>query len=134
VNVRAAVLLISLPLAWACASSGGSQTGQAGPRHEPNIISSEELQGVSASNLFDAIRTLRPQWMSSRSPTMLRPQAEGNIVVYMDRVRYGELEMLRQIPLGDAESVRYYSPSEAEGQFGLGHLQGAIQVIIRRQR
>jgi hypothetical protein len=42
--------------------------------------------------------------------------------------------MLRQFPLGDVESVRYYSPSEAEGQFGLGHLQGAIQIVIRRQR
>jgi len=133
VNVRAAVLLISLPLAWACASAGGGAARTA-QRHDPNIITSEELQGVSASNLFDAIRALRPQWMSSRSPTTLRPQAEGNIVVYMDRVRYGELEMLRQIPLGDVESVRYYSPSEAEGQFGLGHLQGAIQIVIRRQR
>ena len=132
-NVRAAVLLISLPSAWACASAGGGAARSA-PRHEPNIISSEELQGASASNLFDAIRTLRPQWLSSRSPTMLRPQAEGNIVVYMDRVRYGVLEMLRQFPLGDVESVRYYSPSEAEGQFGLGHLQGAIQIVIRRQR
>lgn len=132
-NVRAAVLLISLPLAWACASAGGGAARTA-QQHDPNIISSEELRGVSASNLFDAIRTLRPQWLSSRSPTMIRPQAEGSIVVYMDRVRYGELEMLRQIPPGDAESVRYYSPSEAEGQFGAGHLQGAIQVVTKRQR
>ena len=132
-NVRAAVLLISLPLAWACASAGG-RAARTAPRHDPNVITSEELQGVSASNLFDAIRTLRPQWLSNRSPTMIRPQAEGKIVVYMDRVRYGELEMLRQFPLGDVVSVRYYSPSEAEGQFGLGHLQGAIQVIVRRQR
>jgi len=133
VKVRAAVLLISLPLAWACASAGGGAARTA-QQHDPNIITSEELRGVSASNLFDAIRTLRPQWLSSRSPTMLRPQAEGSIAVYMDRVRFGDLEMLRQIPLGDAESVRYYGPSEAEGQFGAGHLQGAIQVIVRRQR
>ena len=132
-NVRAAALLISLPLAWACGSAG-SGAARTAPRHDPNIITSEELQGVSASNLFDAIRTLRPQWMSSRSPTMLRPQAEGNIVVYMDRVRYGDPEMLRQIPPAVAVSVRYYSPSEAEGEFGAGHLQGAIQVVTRRGR
>ena len=132
-NVRAAVLLISLPLAWACASAG-SGAARTAPRHDPNIISSEELQGVSASNLFDVIRTLRPQWLSNRSPTMLRPQAEGNIVVYMDRIRFGELETLRQIPPGDAVSVRYYGPTEAEGQFGAGHLHGAIQIITRRQR
>ena len=132
-NVPAAVLLISLPLALGCASAGGGQTGQASPQHDPNVITAAELATTSVSNLFDAIRQLRPRWLDRLGPTTLQ-QAEYNIMVYTDRIQFGSVDMLRQIPVSMPASVRYYSASEAQGEFGVGNLQGAIQIVTRRQR
>jgi len=133
VSVRAAVLVVALPLAWACASTGSSASSS-GPRPERNLITAEEIAGVSVSNLYEAVRLLRPQWLSTTNPSTFLVQAEGNIVVYMDRVRFGEPEQLRAFPPSLATSVRFLDPSEANAEFGVGHLKGAIVVATRRSR
>jgi hypothetical protein len=134
VNVRAAVLLISLPLAWACASAGGSQTGQASAQHDPYVLTAAELATSNASNLFDAIRQLRPRWLERLGPTTFSGQGEYSVMVYTDRIRLGAPDMLRQVPISLPQSVRYYSASEAQAEFGVGNLQGAIQIVTRRQK
>ena len=131
-NVRAAVLLISLPLAWACASAGGSQTGQASPQHDPYVLTAAELATSNTSNLFDAIRQLRPRWLERLGPTTFSGQQEYSIMVFMDRIRFGAPDMLRQVPVSLPQSVRYFSASEAQAEFGVGNLQGAIQIVTRR--
>ena len=132
-SYRTVFLLAALPLVSACASSGGSQTGQAGPRHDPYVITAAELATANASNLFDAIRQLRPRWLERLGPTTFGG-AEYRIMVYTDRIQFGSVDMLRQVPVSLPLSVRYYSASEAQGEFGVGNLQGAIQIVTRRQR
>jgi hypothetical protein len=133
VRVRVAVVVAALPLAWACASAGGSASSS-GPGHDRNLITAEEIAGVSVNNLYDAVRLLRPQWLSTTNPSTFRVSAEGTIVVYMDRIRFGEPEQLRSFPPSLAVSVRFLSPSEANAEFGVGHLKGAIVVTTRRDR
>jgi len=53
--------------------------------------------------------------------------AEGP-VVYLDGRRFGTVRSLGLIRVPSVLSVRFYSPSEAHGRFGPGHLQGAIDV------
>lgn len=132
-DVRAAILVAVLPLVTACASVGNSARS-AGPRPERNLITAEEIAGVSVSNLFDAVRLLRPQWMSNTNPSTFRVAAEGTIIVYMDRIRFGEPEQLRAFPPSIATSVRFLDPSEANAEFGVGHLKGAIVVTTRQSR
>jgi len=129
-RIRLVALLI--PLALACASAGRSGVA-GGPRHDSFLITESELRQTNVANLYDAIRTLRPEWIARRNPTTLRPEAEGNIVVYMDRIRFGELEVLRSFAPALATSVRYLAPAEAEAEFGPGHLQGAILVTTGRR-
>lgn|SRR5512142_409115 len=131
-DIRAAILACALPLAWAC-SAGSGQPGRTAPRSDENLITAEELATANASNLFDAIRQLRPRWMERGGPTALRgPGAQGSLTVYVDRVREGGTEALRSVPLGLVESVRYLTPSQAQGEFGLDNIYGAIQVTTRR--
>jgi hypothetical protein len=134
VNARLAVLLVAVPLALSCTSGAGQSGRMATPRHDANIISAEELAGVNASNLYDAIRLLRTEWLRRSAPTTLLPGAEYAIAVYLDRVRFGDLESLRQLPVSAAVRVRYYSASEAQSEFGVSNLQGAIQVVTLRAR
>ena len=131
-RVGAAILLVSLPLVWACASSGAGGAGRQAARHNPSVISSEELQRANASNHFDVVRTMRPEWLMRRAPTVLLTAQEGNIVVYMDRARLGDPDVLRQISPSDVASLRFFTPSEAEAEFGVGHMHGAIQLLSRR--
>jgi hypothetical protein len=132
-NVFAPCLAFALPLVWAC-GGGAGQTGRTAPRGDPHLITAEELATANASNLYDAIRQLRPNWLEVGSPSRLRPSAEPGIMVYVDRTREGGTEALRTIPLLLVESVRWLSPSQAEGEFGLDNTRGAIRVITRHGR
>ena len=81
--------------------------------------------------MFEALHALRPAWFR-RNPTTLRPEAEGDVVVYVDQSRLGGPETLRTVQVNAAVVIRHYSASEAEARFGPGHLHGAIQVITTR--
>ena len=132
-NARALVLLVALPLVWSCTPTG--QPGQTTPRHDPSVITAEEIASANASNLYDVVRTLRPEWLSHLAPQGIQnANADFPTLVYMDRMRLGEPDMLRQVGTGAAIELRYFSPSAAQSEFGLsGGMQGVIQVITRRR-
>lgn len=124
------VLAVSLStLLLAAFANAAAQTPARKPRRDPNLITAEELASKPAQSLYDAVRGLRPAWMMRGRPTALMPQNEGQLVVYVDGTRFGNIESLRQLVPGVAQAIRYYSPSDAEARFGPGHLNGAIEVI-----
>jgi len=133
-NMRATCLAFALPLVWAC-SAGAGQAGRTAPRHDPNLITAEELAAANTSNLFDAIRQLRPMWLERGVPTALPvTSAQSEMRVYVNRVREGGTDALRSIPILLVESVRFLTASQAQAEFGLDNLHGAIQVITRSAR
>jgi hypothetical protein len=128
------VALGGLVLLTACggASRGSRGPGEAAPARSSDVVTLEDLAKVSsASTLFEALHMLRPNWFL-RNPSTLRPEKEGDIVVYLDQSRLGGPEALRTIQVVSVTLVRHYSASEAEARFGLGHLHGAIQVVTTR--
>lgn len=123
-----AVSLSALLLA-ACASGTGAARPQAATaRRDANVITAEELRTSSAQTLYDAVTTLRPAWMMRSRPTALLPQNQGQLIVYVDGARFGNMDSLRELGPGSVQTVRYFSPSAAEARFGPGHLLGAIEV------
>ena len=122
-------------LLWACGSSGQSASQRARPTGgSSSLVTADELARVAATgNLYDALRSVRPAWFRVQ-PSVIRPQAETGLVVYLDRARLGDLDALRQIQLPSVVAVRYYSPAEAQGEFGPQHLHGAIQVFTSTAR
>ena len=113
-------------------SRGTRGPGDPAPVRSGDAVTMEELAKVSGSStLFEALRALRPSWFR-RNPTTLRPEAEGDVIVYLDQSRLGGPESLRTIQITGVTAVRHYSASEAEARFGPGHLHGAIQVITTR--
>jgi hypothetical protein len=128
------VALGALVLLAAC---GGARPGSPGPAEAApgrlrDVVTMEELSTVSSSpTLFEALHALRPSWFQHH-PTTLRPDTEGDVVVYIDRSRLGGPESLRTLQVAGVVVVRHYSASEAEARFGLGHMHGAIQVITTR--
>jgi len=110
-------------LAMACAS-GGQQAGPS--RSSRSVITAEELQTIDVSDAYEAVQRLRSAW--------LRPRVgRGSpIAVFIDGVRSGEIDRLRQIPFITIREIRFIDPSDATTRWGTGYTNGAIMVITRR--
>jgi hypothetical protein len=131
--LAAATFVVALS---ACAS-GGSATRVASPSRQRNLITRSELAEVAANNAFDAIRTLRPEYLRNES----RPDlgAPGSTItnphsrtpdVYLDERNYGpDLTVLSSISVQSISEIRHLSASEAQSKWGVGHLGGVIQII-----
>lgn len=124
VLVLAATLLL---IAGGCASSG---TGASSGRGSSTTITRAQLDQLNANDLHDAVRRLRPTWLSARGPTTLMGE-QAQVVVYLDGAPTGSVEALRRIEVDIVESLEYLSPSEATNRYGTNHAAGAILIRTR---
>lgn len=124
----AALTLALIATAEACASSKSSASQV---HRDTNSVTAEEIAGTGATNIYDAIQRLRPQWLTS---TRVRRGGSGDdLVVYLDSNRYGSMNSLRQLSIGGIVEVRYFGASEATNRYGTGHTGGAILVMMSKQ-
>jgi hypothetical protein len=119
-------VVILLVVVAACASSG---TQRRTARRDTRSLSAEEIRTSSASNLYDVIRSYRPEWLIKRGQTSIN--LEGDIVVYVDNVALGGPESLKSIDVQSVQHVRFLNASEAQMRYGVGHMHGAIVVTTR---
>ncbi|MEA2761170.1 MAG: hypothetical protein QOD47_454 [Gemmatimonadaceae bacterium] len=96
---------------------------------DSNVITSAELQASQATNAYDAVRRLRPNFLNSRGPTSLNGAGAGYARVYMDRVLFGDLNSLKTLSVNGIREIHYYNGPDASGRFGLDNVSGAIEVI-----
>lgn len=114
--------------ACASASSGTSSA----PKSSPNLITADEIARVNVVNAYEAVQKLRPAMLRQRQVASANAQATGELVVYMDNNRLGDVEQLRQISASSIASLRYFSASEAQMKWGSGHPGGVIEVLTKR--
>jgi hypothetical protein len=124
---RLTTIVILLFVMAACGSSGTQRRTSA--RRDTRSLSAEEIRTSSASNLYDVIRSHRPEWLIKRGQTSIN--LEGDIVVYVDNVALGGPESLKSIDVQSVQFVRFLNASEAQMRFGVGHMHGAIVVTTR---
>lgn len=124
---RLAALTLLLFVTAACASS--TQGSRTAGRRDARLLSAEEIRATSGSNLYDVIRSYRPEWLIKRGQTSIN--LEGDIVVYVDNVALGGPESLRSIDAQSVQSARFLNASEAQMRYGVGHMHGAIVVVTR---
>ncbi len=125
--MRFAVVLVSL-LGLAACSHAAHMPRDGSANHDSDLLTAKDFSGVTGSTVYDAVRQLRPEWIMRSHPNPVLPNR--NLIIYIDGNRYGSgIDGLRLITIRSAYSVRYFSPSSAEGRFGPGHLLGAIEVI-----
>lgn len=95
------------------------------------MITSEEIESSHQPTLFDVVRALRPNWLTT-TPSGIRSDADAGISVYLDSQRAGSIDVLRGLPSTSASALHFYSASEAQSRFGLGNLHGVIQIVSPR--
>jgi len=116
-------VLIASGAAAACASGGGGGGGPDRPRRSANLITAEELAEFSTYTAQDAIRRLRPRWLTTRG--------DGYPQIIIDGARMGSPDALSSISVSDVESMRFLSAADATMRFGTNFPNGAIEVTSR---
>ncbi len=118
-------------------ASTGCATGERSPSSggaSSTVLTFEMIDGLSGSysTAYDVVNRLRPQWLRSRGSSSFLDSRPSLPVVYLDGVRHGQIQRLRDIEANALEEIRYLGASAATNRFGTGHPGGAILVVTRR--
>lgn len=108
----------------ACAPPSTVRSGQ-----ESNVITKEEILGTNASNVYDVVNRLRPNFLHFRGQTTLRGSDTGYPKVYLNRMLFGDINSLKTMSPSGIREIRYYNGADASSRFGLDNASGAIEII-----
>jgi hypothetical protein len=120
--------------AAACASSGG---GGGTARSNPDAITRAEVNASNASNAYELVSRLRPNWLRA-TPTgtigggSITSQA---ILVYIDRQRLESLDALKTLSVEEIDSASWLEPSRVQTvmpDVPSGPIAGAIVIRTRK--
>lgn len=125
--IISAVLL--LVVAGACARSG---SGAARPRGDMNLITREQLAEHRFSTAYDAVQSLRSNWLTARGTDSFRSPSQ--VLVYYDDVKLGGVETLRTINIASVSYIQHFDGLTATQRWGLDHGAGVIYVSTRPSR
>lgn len=115
------------------------------PRAGRELLPVEEIRDAQGGNLYEIIRSLRPEWLRTRGTASMRETTRGSaggldfdveiqpgilsIRVYLDGSLLGGVDELRMLDPGLVTEARFLTPAQATQRWGAGHLHGAIQVL-----
>ena len=120
--------LLALFLLAACAPGRFARTA---PYYAREVITADELTASTATDLYEAMRLLRPTWLRSRGPLSLHGSVSALPIVYVDGHRMGDVSWLVSIPALSVAEARFLSSSDATTRWGTGHASGAILVVTK---
>ncbi|MEX2155953.1 MAG: hypothetical protein WD773_03835 [Gemmatimonadales bacterium] len=98
-----------------------------------NVLIEEDIRRFDASDAYDIVQRLRPNWLRRRGPTNPRNRASGEVTVYVDGVAFGNAAALRNIPAGNVVGITYLSAADATLRFGPRQTGAVIEVHTRIQ-
>ena len=122
--------------ATACANAtqAGDRSAPTAAPHDRTVLYGDELHAGSDHYLYDVIQRARPEWLRVHGSTSIATGLSGNtdpdvIHVYVGVVRVGGPEILTRLPTANADTLRYFTPAQAQARFGVGNPNGVIQVL-----
>jgi hypothetical protein len=96
---------------------------------DPKVITKEEILASHATNAYDAVSMLRPNFLQFHGQTTITGSDTGYPRVYLDHILFGDLTSLKSLDAFGVLEIHYYNGTEAQSRFGLGNVAGAIEVI-----
>lgn len=102
--------------------------------HDRSVLSPSDLHAASDQYLYDVIQRLRPEWLFVHGSTSIASGVGGNVEpdpirVYVGMVRLGGPEVLTRLPTAHADSLKFFTPAQAQLRFGPGNTNGVIQIL-----
>jgi len=95
------------------------------PQADYNTLTAAELTQREFYSVAEAVKTLRPNWLSLHGPSA------DPIQVYVDDNHVGGLEVLNSIRVSSVTRIRHIDGIQAPARYGAGHSSGAILVSTR---
>jgi hypothetical protein len=121
----AALGLSLIVICGACASRPSGTT----PVKDPNLITYEELHANRFTDVYQAVESLRSNWLIPRGTDSFRTPSQ--VIVVFDDTQLGDVSTLRTINITSVVYIRYYNGVEATARWGLDHGGGVIFVSSR---
>jgi hypothetical protein len=127
------MLAMALSAVAGCASGGAATSGG---RASPSRITRAEVDASNATNAYELISRLRPNWLrepatASVSGGVIRSQT---ILVYVNRQRQEDLNALKSISVADIDSAEWVDASRVQtvlSDVPSGSYTGAILIKTR---
>jgi hypothetical protein len=118
-------------IALACGSAP-QQVVTGAPGHR-DVLFDAEIQSsrVPGASAYDLIAHLRPEFLRSRGANSFRDTTPLTAVVYIDGLKYGSIEQMKNLSADRVFQVRYLSPADATTRLGMDHGGGAILITTR---
>jgi hypothetical protein len=94
-----------------------------------DLLQQEEILAARASNLYDVVRRLRPNWLNIRASAQSIRPTPTSILVYEGAIRLGDVEVLKSMSPESVGSMRYLSSTEATATL-VGTTAGWVAGVI----
>ncbi|MBI3504285.1 MAG: hypothetical protein HY059_05545 [Proteobacteria bacterium] len=130
----------SVLIVAACASGGAAPasttasgvSAEATVRRDPNVITRAELSDVSlrSLNVYDAIKALRPAFLTVRGVHTLTPSAAGTVHASIDGNGVTDLDDLKRMQASVVIEIRLLAPAAAMQRFGAPAQEGPV-ILVR---
>lgn len=124
-----ALAAVSAPtLATEASAQQQSATAQ---RTDRNRLTANDIQTspIVTGDLFEVVRSLRPQWLRTRGDRSLA--SNGRLQVYVNGMQVGGVDELRKLDPASVTAMQFLDASSATMQYGSDHGRGAILVTVR---
>lgn len=124
-------LLLLATAGCAGRASTGSESTSALARRDRNVITQAELSdpAVSSMTVLEAIRRLRPNFLSTRGVNSQSDAAAGRVHAAIDNNSVVPLEELRNISASHVVEIRYLDAGAAMQRFGGAAREGPVIVV-----
>jgi hypothetical protein len=123
-----------LPAACSSATGGSTITNS-----NPNLILREQILAMPEGSALEVVQRYRSGWLRPRSQGTVagafRDPSSGTVqgdpdmpIVFIDDVRYGDVQSLARIPSTGIESMVFISATDATTLYGTGYTGGIIRI------
>jgi len=97
----------------------------------PNVLREEEFSTTTAVDGLALVMEYRPNWLRSRGVVSIMDPSAGELEVYINGVRAGDLNRLREVSIMAIRELRFLGAGEAQQRYGVGHAGGVIEVVLK---
>ena len=126
------VLTVVLTATLTAACAGGSIDTSVRPAalaaSPHGLLTADEIRRTRFTNAYDAVRYLRPLFLSTRGPTSILNPPQDDIAVIVNGQFHGGLEELRTVPANGILWIRHLSAAEVYTKLGRAAPSGGIEV------
>jgi hypothetical protein len=122
---RGRIAALSLLVGVLAGCGGGSGAGQSAPRGPSDRIITAELENVHELTAYEAVRRLRPRWLTTRTGSPPMVHIDGNI-------QMGGVQSLQSLRAADIQEMSYMNAADATTRFGTNYVSGLILVTTKR--